>query len=75
MASYKIFCKVKPNAKEEKVEEISPGVCKVSIKEPPRQGRANLALIEALAKHFEVPPSRVRIISGQTSKQKIIEII
>ena len=48
---------------------------KVSVKEPAKEGRANWAVERALAKHFNVSPSRVRIVSGQTSKTKIVEII
>ena len=46
----------------------------VSVKEPPIAGRANMAIIKAVAGHFKVAPSRVRIISGFTSRQKILEI-
>lgn len=47
----------------------------VAVKEPPIQGRANAAIIRALADYFGLAPSRVRIISGHTSRQKIIEIL
>jgi len=57
----KIFVKAKPNAK--------------SVKEPPRQGRANAAIARALAEYFGVPLSSVRIISGFSSKQKIFEVL
>ncbi|MBI3442495.1 MAG: DUF167 domain-containing protein [Candidatus Sungbacteria bacterium] len=81
----KIFVMAKPNAKEEYIEKIDPpsphgfGRARearfiVAVKEPPVQGRANAAIIKALAGHFDVPISRVRIVSGHTSRQKIIEI-
>jgi hypothetical protein len=77
----KIFVKAKPMALEEKVEKIDPpngGAgethFEVSVKEPPIAGRANMAIIKAVAGHFKVAPSRVRIISGFTSRQKILEI-
>lgn len=47
----------------------------VAVKEPPVQGRANAAIVRALAEHFDVALSRVRIISGYTARQKVIEII
>lgn len=47
----------------------------VAVKEPPIQGRANAAIVRALAAHFGIAPSSVRIISGHTSRQKVIEII
>lgn len=47
---------------------------KVSVKEAPVGGQANEAIIKALAEYFDTAPSRVNLISGQTSKQKIFEI-
>ncbi|KKS44104.1 MAG: hypothetical protein UV07_C0014G0015, partial [Candidatus Azambacteria bacterium GW2011_GWB1_42_17] len=46
----------------------------ICVKEPPVKGRANAAIIEALAKHFGVSLSKVRLISGFASRQKVIEI-
>jgi len=69
----KIFIKAKPNSKEERVEKIDEVHFEVSVKEPPIAGRANIAIIKAVAGHFKVAPSRVRIISGYTSRQKILE--
>lgn len=58
------------------VVEFNPetGVYKVWVKEKAIQGRANDAVVRALAKHFKVPVARVIIKSGKTSKKKIIEI-
>ena len=83
----KIRVKVKPNAKKQSVERItqpSLGLSenesimvdyKVSVKEAPIQGRANDAVLKALAGYFGVSLSLVRLVSGQTSKTKIFEII
>ena len=70
----KIFIKVKPKAKEEKVEKIDDINFKVSVKESPEKGKANSAVMRALADYFNTNQSNVRIISGSTSKLKIIEI-
>lgn len=82
----KIIVKAKPGAREEKVKKLSQpalelgGVAReeevyeVSVKEPPVDGRANRAIAHALAKHFGVAPSYVRLVSGHTSKRKIFEI-
>ncbi len=50
-------------------------IYKVSVKEAPIQGKANDAIRRALATYFEVAQSRIQLISGQTSKQKIFEIL
>jgi hypothetical protein len=70
----KIFVKAKPMAREEKVEKIDENNFRVSVCEPPVAGRANLAIIKAVAGYFGVAPSRVRIVSGFASRQKILEI-
>jgi uncharacterized protein (TIGR00251 family) len=46
----------------------------IGIKAKPQKGKANRELIKKLTKHFRIPSSRVRIISGMKSKNKIIEI-
>jgi len=71
----KIFVKAKPGAKAEKMEKIDDSHFTVSVKEPPIQGMANLAIIKVFAEYFGVAPSNVKIVSGFTSRQKIIEII
>ncbi len=70
----KLSIHAKPSAKEEKIEKISENEYKISVKEPAREGRANWAIERAIARHLGVAISRVRIVSGQTSRQKIIEI-
>jgi uncharacterized protein (TIGR00251 family) len=66
--------KVKPNAKQQKIEELADGSLNVHLKSPPIDGKANEELIKLLAKNFDVPKSSIRIKSGATSRQKLIEI-
>ena len=68
------FIHVTPNAKSEKVERIDESHLKVWVKEPPREGRANAAVIKALADYFGVAPSRINILSGFTARNKTIEL-
>jgi len=70
----KIFVKVKPKAKEEKVEKIDDINFKVFVKQLPEKGRANRAVIKALANYFNTSQSNIQIISGSNSRLKIIEI-
>jgi hypothetical protein len=71
----KIFVSVKPGAKEEKVLRLDEAHFKISVKEPPVDGRANWAVIRTLADYLKKPATSLRIISGQTSRQKILEIL
>ncbi len=77
----KILVKAKPHAKIEKVERFetlfehsSLPTYKVSVKAAPTDGKANDAIIRALADHFKVRTNDVCIVSGHTAGQKIIEI-
>ena len=70
----RIFVQAKPMAREEKVEKIDDTHFTVSVTEPPVQGRANMAIVKALAGYFNTAPSLVRLVSGYTSRQKVFEI-
>jgi len=71
----KIFVKAKPMAREEKVERIDDKNFVVSVKEPPEKGKANDAIRNALAVYFKTGTAYVKIVSGHSSRNKIIEII
>ena len=83
----KILVKTNPNSKQESITLLKQSaldfgmfeslpVYKVCVKEIPSGGLANKAVTHVLAKHFNVPRSKIQLVSGQTSKQKtfIIEI-
>jgi uncharacterized protein (TIGR00251 family) len=44
---------------------------KVAVHAPPVEGRANAALIEFLAELFDVPRSKVELVSGELSRSKV----
>jgi uncharacterized protein (TIGR00251 family) len=69
----KINVKVMTHAMREEVT-VQGNEYTVRVKEPPKEGKGNEAVIRALAKHFRVPKSAVRIVSGFTSHRKIVEI-
>ena len=63
----KIQIKVKPNSKTEEVSQEGDTFV-VKVKEPPKEGKANQAVVKLLAKHFGVSQGQVRILSGFKSK-------
>jgi uncharacterized protein (TIGR00251 family) len=69
----KIQVKVKPNSRIAEVSREGYSFI-VKVKEPPKEGKANQAVIKLLAEHFNVPQSRVRILSGFKSRNKVIEV-
>lgn len=46
----------------------------ISVQEPAVEGRANEAILRALAEALEIPVRRLRIASGERGKRKIIEV-
>ena len=70
----RIFVKAKPGAKRNSVEKEDGSHFVVSTSARPQQGKANQAVAKLLADYFDVAPSRVRIVSGSSSKQKVFEI-
>ena len=71
----RLFITAKPRAKQEEVIQIDATHFKVSVKEPPVDGRANEGVERAMASFLNIPPSDVRVVSGHTSKKKVIEVL
>ena len=69
-----ISVKAKPNSPAETVEKTGETVFEVAVREPPVAGRANAAIVKALAEYFGVPVFKVKIISGRTSRNKLVKI-
>lgn len=65
--------RVTPHAKQNKVVE-SDGVLRVYTTVAPENGRANSAVIELLAKYFDIPKSRIKILKGLTGRDKVVAI-
>jgi len=69
----KIRVRVIPNSKTDQVIREGDGFL-VRVKEPPKEGRANQAVIRLLAQYFSVPRDSVRISSGLKSRNKVIDV-
>jgi UPF0235 protein mflv_3569 len=71
----KISVHLKPNSRHrEEVVLGDDGVLTIYTKAPAIEGRANLAAVKLLAKHFGVASSKVRLVRGAASKYKVFEI-
>ena len=65
---------VKTNSKFSEVIKKENNVLHVKINALPIDGKANEKLIEILSKYFSTTKNNVEIITGFTSKIKIIEV-
>jgi uncharacterized protein len=70
----KIHVIVKAKARVQKVEKIDENTLAVSVREQPIDGKANSAVVHALSEHYSIPKSRIRLVSGTTSKHKYFSI-
>ena len=69
-----IKVKVFPGAKEEGIVKKSEDGFEVRVKEKPKMGKANEAVITLLSYYFEIPRYKVRMIKGARVRNKIFEI-
>jgi|Deesub1362B_J571_1020462.scaffolds.fasta_scaffold00011_174 hypothetical protein len=66
--------RVQPKASKAEVAGVHEGRLKIKVTSPPEDGKANREVIKLLAGHFGVNKSSIRIIKGETSRDKVIEI-
>ena len=69
----KIDIKVIPGAKKNLFRKEA-SLTKVYLTAPAQEGRANKALVEFLAEHFDLPKANIEIIKGLKSRTKTINI-
>lgn len=70
----KILVIAVPNARSNKVIELTDNVLKVKVTAPPIDGRANDMLVKLIAKHFKVHRSAVTLLKGLAGRKKIFAI-
>ena len=70
----KINLRVIPRARQNKITTDVDGTLRVHITAAPVDGAANVAVVRALSEYFHVPKSQIKIIRGETSRDKAVEI-
>ncbi len=66
--------RVQPRASKNEIAGIHGDALKVRLSAPPVDGAANEALVKFLAEIFAVARRDVRILAGESSRSKIVEI-
>jgi uncharacterized protein len=66
--------RVQPRASKDEIAGEFAGALKVRLQAPAAEGRANEALVEFLAQLLKRPRAAVRILSGDRSRTKRVEI-
>ncbi|HEX4536193.1 MAG TPA: DUF167 domain-containing protein [Candidatus Acidoferrum sp.] len=66
--------RVQPRARKDEIAGEIAGAIKIRLQAPALEGRANDALIEFLAQLLKTPKGAVRILTGERSRVKRLEI-
>lgn len=66
---------VQPGAKTTEIAGLHGEALKIRLNSPPIDGRANQALIQFLAKCFDVPKRQINLLRGEKSRHKTVVII
>jgi uncharacterized protein (TIGR00251 family) len=65
---------VQPRAKRCEISGVFDGALKVKVTAPPVEDAANHAVIEYLARRLDVSKSKLCILSGSKSRDKVLQI-
>jgi len=66
--------RVHPGARKNNVTGVHADAVKIALTAPPIDGKANEALIAFLADTLRLPRARVALVSGLTSRAKMVRI-
>lgn len=69
-----INVRVIPRAKINRIEVQPDGVVRVHTTTAPTDGKATADVIKMLARYYDVPKTSIRLIRGETSRDKVFEI-
>ena len=74
MEETKLKIKLIPNSPKNQIIGFMGDVLKIKITAPPVDNKANKALIEFLSKELKIAKSKIEIIKGQKSRNKVLKI-
>ncbi|PKM76331.1 MAG: YggU family protein [Firmicutes bacterium HGW-Firmicutes-15] len=67
--------RVQPRSSRNQVVGEQSGALKVKLTAPPVDGEANAALVAFLSGYLKIPRKDINLIKGETSRNKIVEIM
>lgn len=73
MPNARITVHVTPRASRDEILGFEEDTLRVRVTAPPARDRANRALERLLARRLDLRPSAVQVVSGQSSRQKVVE--
>jgi len=74
MATAQIEVRLRPRGNRDELIGMRDGVLQARVSAPPVDGRANRALCKLIAKRLDIAPSRVSIVRGERSRDKLVQV-
>lgn len=74
MADARIEVRLRPRGSKDELIGTRDGVLRAKVTAPPVDGRANKALCKLIAKRVGVAPSRVSVVRGEKSREKVVRV-
>lgn len=72
MTEARIEVRLRPRGHADELLGLADGVLQAKVSAPPVDGKANKALCRLVAKRAGVAPSRVSVIRGEKSRDKLL---
>ncbi|MDH3846151.1 MAG: DUF167 domain-containing protein [Gammaproteobacteria bacterium] len=69
-----VSVRVQPRASRNVVMGVRDGRLLVRTTAAPSDGKANKAVVKLLAGFLDIAPSRIRVVRGQTQRNKLVRI-
>jgi uncharacterized protein (TIGR00251 family) len=66
--------RVQPKASRNQVDGFEDGTLRLRVTAPPTDGKANAGVIALMAKTLDVSKSRLEIVRGHGSRDKVVSI-
>ncbi|MBI2761626.1 MAG: DUF167 domain-containing protein [Chloroflexi bacterium] len=74
MSSARLVVRVTPRSSRDHIEVSDDGAWRAWLTAPPFDGKANDALVRLLARRLGVPQRDVRVVRGQSGRDKVVEV-
>jgi uncharacterized protein len=74
VAEARLAVRVRPRGGGDALLGISDGVLQARVSAAPVDGKANRALCKLIAKRAGVAPSRVSVVRGEKSRDKLLQV-
>jgi uncharacterized protein (TIGR00251 family) len=69
-----VSVRLQPRAGKDEISGVRDGVLLARVAAPPVDGRANQAVCKLIARRAGVAPTRVTVVRGEKSRDKVIRV-